>query len=93
MSNIEVLRYWRIMPTHAAVAMRRVRWLQSMTENERAHEQTVAALFGRLAELESEEALDAQGHLTDAAPPEAHAFNASLRLLEGISATEAFFEL
>ena len=61
MSNVELMRHWRILPTHAALAMRRVRWLQSMTANERAHEQTVATLFGRLEYLGGEEALDAQG--------------------------------
>ena len=46
MSNEEVFKHWRVLPSNGELMVRRLGWLQQMVANTPAHKQTVAALWG-----------------------------------------------
>ena len=48
MSNVEVLKHWKILPVRAELAVRRIKWLQSMCRHKQAHRQTLVAIFGHI---------------------------------------------
>ena len=70
MSNLELLKRWKLLPIPLELAVRRVNWLQSIIRYPAANEQVVAAVFGRM-EVRGDgwkrviSALDSDGHLCD----------------------------
>eukprot|EP00959_Pyramimonas_sp_CCMP1952_P174516 3647139-Pyramimonas_sp.AAC.1 len=89
-SNAELLRDWRILPSAGELAVRRVRWLQSMVQRTYAHVQTVSVLLGHI--LHEPPALASSGALSSTANPWLRQFARDLDWYRGISGTETFFE-
>ena len=46
LSNLEVLRYWRLGTVHTELTIRRVKWLQQMALHPQEHRLVFAAIFG-----------------------------------------------
>ena len=51
--NASLLRRFRLLPTFGRHALRRLRWVLSMTQHTKAHGQAIAAIFGHLEDEES----------------------------------------
>ena len=46
MSNLQLLKIWRLLPLHLELAVRRLKWLRSTVSQPSANEQFAAAVFG-----------------------------------------------
>ncbi|CAK0875338.1 unnamed protein product, partial [Prorocentrum cordatum] len=90
LTNKQLMKRWGVVPSKAALAMQRIRWLQDMVRHPLAHQQVIAALWGHLEDEPSP--IDIEGKLTVSTSPFARQFTRDLMLLEGISGTEDFFE-
>eukprot|EP00959_Pyramimonas_sp_CCMP1952_P452272 9466289-Pyramimonas_sp.AAC.1 len=90
MSNLELLREWKILPARGELAIRRIRWLQQMLRHRFANQQTLTALFGHLGG--ERPTLDLEGHLRPDANPWVLQLAANLEMYRGLSGTESFFE-
>ena len=93
MSNHEVLRWWRICPTHLELAILRAQWLQSMVGNTDAHGQLIAILWGQMRG-EDDHVLDQAGFLN---PYNSNSFvlrfQSDLEILRSQGAFSDFFEI
>ena len=97
MSNLALLKRWRILPCHLELASRRVKWLQAMIANPRANVQAVAAIFGPVCVegngwSRTASALDGKGKPMAHNPGKlAAAFDEALKYYEDVSGAESFF--
>ena len=89
-SHVRSWTKWRVLPAQAKIAIRRIKWWQAMTEHNRAHLQTIAAVWGQLPGEAS--TLTDEGSQLPTANPFAVAFSEDLHLIAGLSGTEDFFE-
>ena len=87
-TNDQLLHKWEVLPARAEIAIRRVKWLQAMTEHNHAHLQTMAAIWRQLPG--EAQTLTAEGFLSPTANPFAVAFSEDLHLFAGLSGTEDF---
>ena len=79
-----------MVPARAEIAIRRVKWWQATTEQNHAHLQTMAAIWGQLRD--EAQTLTAEGFSAPAANLFAVAFSEDLHLFAGLPGTEDFFE-
>ena len=85
MSNLQVVRHWRLVPAQLELRVRRMQWLQKLLSNPGANGQVITALFSKLR-LDTDEVL-VDVRLTVHASPYAHFF---LNDLEGLEECEGF---
>ena len=90
-TNAQLQHKWRVVPTRAEIAIRRIKWWQAMTEHNSAHLQTMAAIWGQLPG--EAQTLTAEGSLSPTVRPFAVAFSEDLHLFAGLSGTEGFLRI
>jgi len=99
MSNLQLLKNWRLLPLHLELAVRRLKWLQSIASQPSANEQFAAAVFGRIEVNGANWSRCIRSLKDDGSINRADAnsnllkFEEALLTYEGISGTENFFAL
>ena len=89
-SNQELFKRWKILPTKLEIAVRRAKWLANIIRFPADHRQLRIAVWGQ--PVGEKPTLSGEGKLEEHAIFLARAFERDLRLYEGISGTEGFFD-
>ena len=90
LTNLALLKKWRLLPLHWELAARKVGWLKSMLMRPGSSEQVLASVFGTIKVtgdgwVREIPTLDENGHISKFCPGSlAVAFEQSLLLYEGI---------
>ena len=91
-TNAQLLHKWEVLPARAEIPIRRVKWVQAMTEHNHAHLQTNGGDLGTASRRGTN--IDGRGFfLSSTANSFAVLLSGDLHLFAGLSGTEDFFEL